>query len=401
MREQKISTGLLNELRIEQGLREGKHSRPPGFLLRVGIGCLLLIAAAGTTWWWLATRPLLVQTVIASTSGSAAVVPSAVLQATGYVVARRRATVSTQITGKLTEVLFEAGDAVKAGQVLARLDDGAQRAALNSARAQVLFNEAQVAQGEAQLIQARSDSQRQQELVVSGMTTKQAAEQSRTKLLAAEAALDAYRHNVEASKEQYELAKVNFNHTVLRAPFAGIVTERAAQVGEIVSPLSAGGGFTRTGVGTIVDMDSLEIEVDVNEAYIGQVHAGMTCEAVLSAYPDWKISAKVIAIVPAADRGKATVKVRIGVDQKDGRIVPDMGVRVATRLLDGLTEITMAWLLLEAARKARQLLDSPENGGFPPTFLLEKVESFQFFARNILPHTLARLAVVADSNAYV
>ena len=167
------------------------------------------------------------------------------------------------------------------------------------------------------------------------------------------------------------------------------------------APLSAGGGFTRTGVGTIVDMDSLEIEVDVNEAYIGQVHAGMTCEAVLSAYPDWKISAKVIAILPAADRGKATVKVRIGVDQKDGRIVPDMGVRVATRLLDGLTEITMAWLLLEAARKARQLLDSPENGGFPPTFLLEKVGSFQFFARNILPHTLARLAVVADSNAYV
>ena len=122
---------------------------------------------------------------------------------------------------------------------------------------------------------------------------------------------------------------MNFEYSVVRAPFAGVVTVKAAQVGEIVSPLSAGGGFTRTGVGTIVDMDSLEIDVDVNEAYINQVRPDMPAEAVLSAYPDWKIPAHVIAIVPAADRGKATVKVRVALDQKDPRIVPDMGVRVA------------------------------------------------------------------------
>jgi len=100
-------------------------------------------------------------------------------------------------------------------------------------------------------------------------------------------------------------------------------------VGEIVSPFSAGGGFTRTGVGTVVDMDSLEVDVDVNEAYIGRVKPSMPAEAVLDAYPDWKIPAHVIAIVPAADRGKATVKVRVALEKKDARIVPDMGVRVS------------------------------------------------------------------------
>jgi len=124
-------------------------------------------------------------------------------------------------------------------------------------------------------------------------------------------------------------AQVNFDYTVVRAPFAGVVTEKAAQVGEIVSPLSAGGGFTRTGVGTIVDMDSLEVEVDVAEAYIGQVRADMPAEAVLDAYPDWKIPAHVIAVIPAADRGKGTVKVRVALDQKDARLVPDIGVRVS------------------------------------------------------------------------
>jgi RND family efflux transporter MFP subunit len=182
---------------------------------------------------------------------------------------------------------------------------------------------------EAQLSQAQADSQRQQSLVASGMATQQFAEQSRTAVTTATAQLDARRREADAARAQVTAARVNFDYSVVRAPFAGVVTVKAAQVGEIVSPLSAGGGFTRTGVGTIVDMDSLEIDVDVNEAYINQVRPDMPAEAVLSAYPDWKIPAHVIAIVPAADRGKATVKVRVGLDQKDPRIVPDMGVRVA------------------------------------------------------------------------
>jgi RND family efflux transporter MFP subunit len=178
-------------------------------------------------------------------------------------------------------------------------------------------------------VQARADAARLDALVDRGLVSKQAAEQARTAVASYQAQVDAQRRQVAAAQAQARVAQVNYDYTVVRAPFAGVVTDKAAQVGEIVSPLSAGGGFTRTGVGTIVDMDSLEIDVDVNEAYIGRVQPGMPAEAVLDAYPDWRIPAHVIAIVPAADRGKATIKVRVALEAKDARIVPDMGVRVS------------------------------------------------------------------------
>jgi len=115
---------------------------------------------------------------------------------------------------------------------------------------------------------------------------------------------------------------------VIRAPFSGVALSKDAQPGEMVSPVSAGGGFTRTGISTIVDMRSLEIEVDVNESYINRVTARQPVTAVLDAYPDFEIPAKVIAVVPTADRQKATVLVRIGFNQLDPRILPDMGVKV-------------------------------------------------------------------------
>jgi RND family efflux transporter MFP subunit len=270
-------------------------------------------------------------------AGSAA---STVLQATGYITARRQATVSTQITGTLTQVLIEEGDRVQKGQIIARLEDSALRAALNVAQANVMTAQAQVAQSEAQLAQAEADVRRQDELAASGMVSKQAAEQARTAAHTARAVVEARRREADAARAQAAQAQVNYDYTIVRAPFSGVVTVKAAQVGEIVSPLSAGGGFTRTGVGTIVDMDSLEVTVDVNEAYIGQVKPDMPCEAVLDAYPDWKVPAHVIAIVPAADRGKATVKVRVGIDIKDARLVPDMGVRIsflATKPASGAT----------------------------------------------------------------
>jgi RND family efflux transporter MFP subunit len=252
-----------------------------------------------------------------------------VLQATGYVTARRQATVSTQITGTLTQVLIEEGDRVDKGQVIARLEDSSLRASLNVARAGILSAQAQATQAQAQLTQAQADSRRQTELADSGMLSKQAAEQARTAVATYAAQLDARHREVDSARAQLAQAQVNFDYTVVRAPFAGVVTVKAAQVGEIVSPLSAGGGFTRTGVGTIVDMESLEVDVDVNEAYIGQVKPDMPCEAVLDAYPDWRVPSHVIAIVPSADRGKATVKVRVALEQKDARLVPDMGVRVS------------------------------------------------------------------------
>jgi len=325
---QTIDANLLNELRIDKGERDADASGAPRWLWPV-VGVVVVLALVGAgAWWLLLGRGVAVQTADAVASGANAG-PAAVLQATGYVTARRQATVSTQITGTLTKVLIEEGDRVKEGQVIARLEDTALRAGLNAAEANLQASLAQVKQAQAQLAQAEADARRQAELIASGMTTKQAAEQSRTAVANAAAMLDARRRESDAVRAQLGQAKVNFDYTIVRAPFAGVVTEKAAQVGEIVSPLSAGGGFTRTGVGTIVDMDSLEIDVDVNEAYIGQVTADMPAQAVLDAYPDWKIPAHVIAIVPTADRGKATVKVRIALDQKDGRLVPNMAARVS------------------------------------------------------------------------
>ncbi len=322
------SAELLNKLHIDRDQRESDGGGPPRWAWGLLAAVLLVAALGGAAWWFLFGRPVAVHTAEAQAprAGASAL---AVLQATGYVTARRQATVSTQITGTLTQVLIEEGDHVKQGQVLARLEDSALGATLNAAKANVEAAQAQVAQAQAQLAQAQADARRQDELAASGMVSRQAAETAQTAVATSAAVLNTRRREVDAARAQLAQAKVNFDYTVVRAPFAGVVTQKAAQVGEIVSPLSAGGGFTRTGVGTIVDMDSLEVDVDVNEAYIGQVSPDMPAEAVLDAYPDWKIPAHVIAIVPAADRGKATVKVRVGLEKKDGRLVPDMGVRVS------------------------------------------------------------------------
>ena len=322
------SGDLLKELRIGREHREdadGPRRRWPWVVLAVVVVLALL---AGGGWWWTQARavPVQVVTAVRPTAGDAS---GAVLQATGYVTARRKATVSAQIIGTLTEVLIEEGDHVEKGQVLARLEDSAQKARLNAARAEAEAAAAQTRQTQVQLAQPRRDMQRQDKLVAQGLVAKQQAEQARTKAANLEAQLNAQRKQAKAARAQVHVAKVNYDYTVVRAPFSGVVTQKTAQVGEIIAPAAAGGGFTRTGVGTIVDMDSLEVDVDVNEAYISRVQPGMTATAVLDAYPDWKIPARVIAIVPTANRGKATVKVRVALEKKDPRIIPNMGVRVS------------------------------------------------------------------------
>jgi RND family efflux transporter MFP subunit len=325
------NTELLRQLKIDKSHKEahGGGGGSGGRKILVAAAILVVVLAlAGGAWAFLARRPVEVRTAMAvapSAGGDA----GAVLQATGYVTARRQATVSAQITGTLVEVLIEEGDRVKKGQVLARLEDNALRASLESARASAAAAHASVLQTEAQLAQAQRDADRQEALVGRGLVSRQLAEQTRTQANTYRAQLNTARRQADAADAQVGVGQVNLDYTVVRAPFDGVITDKAAQVGEIVSPLSAGGGFTRTGVGTIVDMDSLEIDVDVNEAYIGRVQPDMPAEAVLDAYPDWRIPAHVIAIVPAADRGKATVKVRVAIEQKDARIVPDMGVRVS------------------------------------------------------------------------
>lgn len=319
---------LLKELRIDRSQREEHGAGPPRWLWPLlGVLIVLLLIAAGA-WYLFNQKAMTVQTAIA-VSPSSNPAAGAVLQATGYVTARRQATVSAQITGTLTEVLIEEGDRVQKGQVLARLDDSAYKASLVASQAQAAAAHALVNQLQAQAAQNERDAVRLESLVGRGLVSKQDAEQARTQVNSIRAQLISQQRQAKSADAQVNVAEVNFDYTVVRAPFSGVITTKDAQVGEIISPLSAGGGFTRTGVGTIVDMDSLEVDVDVNEAYIGRVKANMPAEAVLDAYPDWKIPAHVIAIVPAADRGKATVKVRVALEHKDGRIVPDMGVRVS------------------------------------------------------------------------
>jgi RND family efflux transporter MFP subunit len=318
---------LLHQLRIDRGLREEATQVRRWPWIAGGVLVLVLIAAG---LWLMKSRhaDIVVHTAMAQPMVSGG--PStSVLDATGYVTARREATVSAQITGKLSEVLIEEGDHVQAGQVLGRLDDTSQRAALAQAEAQLHSAQALLVQFQAQLAQDQRDVKRAEDLVQRKLVSEQAVEQARTLVDTQSAQLEQQRKQIDLAAANVRSAQVQLDYCTVRAPFTGVVIAKAAQVGEIVSPLSAGGGFTRTGIGTLVDMDSLEIEVDVNEAYINRVQPKQPVASVLNAYPDWKIPSHVIAIIPTADRSKATVKVRIGLDLKDNRIVPDMGVRVS------------------------------------------------------------------------
>lgn len=251
------------------------------------------------------------------------------LDASGYVTARRQATVSAKITGKVTEVLIEEGQRVQEGAVLARLDDTEARAQLVLARAQLAAARSQEGEIRAMLAQAERDYTRQQELYARQLVAAQALDAALAQRDMLRARLANNVEQVRVATESVKVAEVQLDNTVIRAPFGGVVVAKSAQPGEMISPISAGGGFTRTGIGTIVDMDSLEIQVDVNESFINRVTAEQPVEATLNAYPDWKIPGSVIAIIPTADRSKATVKVRIAIKSKDPRIVPDMGARVA------------------------------------------------------------------------
>ena len=320
---------LLGQLRIDRSEPEPAAGARRRRRWLLGAVLALAAALAGALWLRLShAAPPTVHTALAQPIAAGAAGAS-VLDATGYVTARREATVSAQITGTLTAVLIEEGDHVKEGQVLGRLDDTAQRAALAQAQAQLHSAQAVLDENLAQLAQSRRDVKRDEDLVGRKLVSEQAVEQARTQVQTQTAALEAQRRQIELAAANLRAAQVQLDYCTVRAPFTGVVIAKAAQLGEIVSPFSAGGGFTRTGIGTLVDMDSLEIEVDVNEAYINRVEPGQKVESVLNAYPDWRIPSHVIAIIPTADRSKATVKVRIGLEVKDERIVPDMGVRVS------------------------------------------------------------------------
>jgi RND family efflux transporter MFP subunit len=271
-------------------------------------------------------KPLVEVAVARSTGGDNRV---ALLNASGYVTPRRRATVAAKITARVTRMDADEGLRVRQGQVLALLDDSDARVRLSSAIADRDATSAALSDLEVNLANADRELHRTENLQTGGVMSQQALDLART-------TADSYRARIALAKEQIraadariKVAQQDLDNCTVRSPFNGIVVSKDAQVGEMVSPISAGGGFTRTGIATVVDMESLEIEVDVNESYIARVTPGQPVTATLDAYPDWKIPCKVRTVIPTADRQKATVKVRISFDKLDPRILPDMGVKVA------------------------------------------------------------------------
>ena len=313
----------LSALKIE---REPLHAGG-GQWVKWVVLLVLLGGAGGGAWYWF-TRERPVEVEVASVTERAAGTQASVLNASGYVTARRRATVSSKVTGKVIEVNVEEGMAVREGQVLARLDDSTLQAALKLYRAQLEASKRQIPESEVRLAQARVQLQRQERLRTEGLNTPNDIDNAKAEVDSLVARIESAQEQVKVAESQIAMQQTAIDDTVIRAPFSGVALSKDAQPGEMVSPVSAGGGFTRTGISTIVDMRSLEIEVDVNESYINRVRAGQPVTAVLDAYPDWQIPAHVITMVPTADRQKATVLVRIGFKQLDPRILPDMGVKV-------------------------------------------------------------------------
>jgi len=296
---------------------------------------LLVIGACGAAAWLWLTRERPLEVEVTTVSERAAGAQAAVLNASGYVTARRRATVASKITGKLIEVNVEEGMAVRQGQVLARLDDATLKATLALAEARVDAARRGVRENEVRFQEAQVTLARLTRLVEAGVATQVELEAAQAQVDSFDARIQLTREQVLVAEREVALARTSLDDTVIRAPFSGMAISKDAQPGETVSPVSAGGGFTRTGICTIVDMESLEIEVDVNEAYINRVRPRQDVTALLDAYPDSPIPARVITMVPTADRQKATVLVRIGFNELDARILPDMGVKVTFHRHEG------------------------------------------------------------------
>lgn len=327
---------LLNELKIDREAPAEGGPRPLRWLV------LIALVAGGAFVFW-NFRPL-PEAQALTVATSVAVAPrqrlaanaDSVLDATGYVIARRMATVSSKVTGKVMEVLVEEGMEVEEGQVLARLDDSVNRAQLELEEAQVAAALASVEELRVQIRQAELNLGRTRDLAANRLASQADLDRDELSLEALRARAEKTGRDIEVAERALQIQRQLLADMQIRAPFAGVVIAKAAQPGEMISPVAAGGGFTATGICTIVDMESLEVEVDVNEAYINRVYPGQEATIVLNAWPDDPYQAEVIAIIPAANRNQATVRVRIGFLNRDERVMPEMGVRVAFMEASGM-----------------------------------------------------------------
>jgi RND family efflux transporter MFP subunit len=315
----------LNSLKIDDRSRRlGKTGRRLGWLAAglaafAALVCLLLLLVRSH-------RPA---AEVATPQAAIDAGAEATLMASGYVTPRRRATVAAKMTGLVKQIFAEEGLRVSTDQVLAELDCSEPRASLASAIADRNATAAALFDLEVQLGNAKRELKRAQQLRAAGINTVQALDNALTTHASLNSRIALARQQIRAAAARISVVRQDVNNCTVRSPFDGIVVSRDAQLGEMVSPVSAGGGFTRTGIATVVDMKSIEIEVDVNEASIARIKPGQKTVATLDAYPQWQIPATVRTVIPTADRQTATVKVRVAFDQLDPRILPDMGVKVA------------------------------------------------------------------------
>jgi RND family efflux transporter MFP subunit len=326
-----LDSDSLGSLRIDRSAPAPGGGSAKRFFY-IGGAVVLVLAVAAGLWFWLGGTAVEVNTVTAEAESSGPSLGNSVLNASGYVVARRQATVSAKVTGKILEIYVEEGMEVKKDQVLARLDPVNTRTVLTMSQRELEASRRNLAEIEVRLADARRTLQRNESLVKQQLVSQSALDASQAEANALAARLEASRAQVKVAESQLAMRQIDFDDLQVRAPFEGVVISKDAQPGEIVSPMSAGGGFTRTGIATIVDMASREIEVDVNEAYINRVKPNQRIEATLDAYPDQTLPAHVINLVPTADRTKATVRVRIAFDKLEPQILPEMGIKV--RFLD-------------------------------------------------------------------
>jgi len=315
----------LDGLRID---RSQKEAGGGGGRVWLALGAAALLGVAA--WFWLSREPVAeVRAVMVREKTGGGATAGSVLDASGYVTARRQATVSSKVTGKVVDVMVEEGMEIREGQVLARLDDSMVSKQLALAEARLSSQRRSLTETEVRLREAELNRQRMRRLSEQGVVTQAQVDTAEAEVDSLKARLDVGRQDVTVVEREVSLRRQDLDDTVIRAPFSGVAISKDAQPGEMISPVSAGGGFTRTGICTLVDMKSLEIEVDVNESYINRVKPGQKAVATLDAYPDWQIPSTVIMPVPTADRQKATVRVRLAFDALDPRILPDMGVKVA------------------------------------------------------------------------
>jgi RND family efflux transporter MFP subunit len=300
----------LSSLRIDRDPPPARRGRGPW----LGIAIAVVVIAAGLfAWSRLGAGPRAVRLGTVTATGGGQVTGEGIT-ANGYVVARTKASVSARIPGRLEYLGVSEGSHVKKDEIIARIESGDFEAQLASTRAQV-------AQFDAQLAQARRELKRAQALRADQLNSDLDLENAETQVQVLDAQLS-------AARAQEQLAAVNLENTRVRAPFDGTVLRKDAEMGEMVAPTSAGGGLTRTAIVTMADLSTLEVEVDVNEAYIAQVHGGQAARITLDAYPDTSFRGSVRQVVPTADREKATVLVKVSILDHDPRILPEMGARV-------------------------------------------------------------------------